>query len=352
MQITRMRTTNQRITSRPLVLIGLVIGLLALAACQPVRDPAVVAAERTAIASGAPLPATTETPEASASDALGVGPAMATVSTRSLRVRSLPTDDSEVVAAVDEGDTFPVTAISSDGEWIQIAIEESPDGLGWISAEFVTLQGDITNIEIVEVAAATEEATGEATEEATAEATEVATEEATEEATIEATAEVTEEATVETTPEVTETLGVTETAEVTEEATEEATTEPDATLTPEEEAGEATETPLAEDTPTEEPGPEATETETAEPEETPPGEGESAESPLPEPTPTAPPIGVSPLLTPVITSTAVITLETGLTVTVVVTEIETLTGTIIITGPAIITEITGLEPETTPDSDQ
>ena len=179
MQITRMRTTNQRITSRPLVLIGLVIGLLALAACQPVRDPAVVAAERTAIASGAPLPATTETPEASASDALGVGPAMATVSTRSLRVRSLPTDDSEVVAAVDEGDTFPVTAISSDGEWIQIAIEESPDGLGWISAEFVTLQGDITNIEIVEVAAATEEATGEATEEATAEATEVATEEAT-----------------------------------------------------------------------------------------------------------------------------------------------------------------------------
>ena len=231
MQITRMRTTNQRITSRPLVLIGLVIGLLALAACQPVRDPAVVAAERTAIASGAPLPATTETPEASASDALGVGPAMATVSTRSLRVRSLPTDDSEVVAAVDEGDTFPVTAISSDGEWIQIAIEESPDGLGWISAEFVTLQGDITNIEIVEVAAATEEATGEATEEATAEATEVATEEATEEATIEATAEVTEEATVETTPEVTETLGVTETvgvtetAEVTEEATPEATEE-------------------------------------------------------------------------------------------------------------------------------
>jgi hypothetical protein len=68
--------------------------------------------------------------------------------------------------------------------------------LGWVSAEFVTLTGDITNIPTIDVDTL---ATPEATEEATVEPTEEATEEATAEPTEEATAEATEEATVEAT---------------------------------------------------------------------------------------------------------------------------------------------------------
>jgi uncharacterized protein YgiM (DUF1202 family) len=274
-QPANLQLVSKSIPSHPLVLIGLVASLLALAACQPVRDPAVVAAERTAIASGTTVPvtgaATVGTPEATETLASpAVEPATATISTRSARVRTLPSEEGEVVAAVNEGDNFPVIGISSDGGWIQLSIEEAPDGTGWISAELVTLVGDITNIEVVDIATAeateevateeatveateeaTEEATAEATAEATVEATEEVTEtveatteateeatpepavEVTEEATVEVTEEATVEATVEATPEVTATLEVTEeiteTVEATPEATDEATTEEEAT---------------------------------------------------------------------------------------------------------------------------
>ena len=237
---------STRISSHPLVLVGLVSGLIALAACQPIRDPSVIAAQQTATATGAPAAAVTapaatapETTATPAEEVSGVEPATVTISARSLRVRALPSNDADVVAAVSAGDTFTVTGISSDGEWIQVAIADGPDGLGWVSAEFVTLKGDITNIATVDIAtaAATSEPTEAVTPEAaTPEATAVMTEEVTAEPTIEATAVMTEEATVEATETVT--------AEVTPEATEEATPEPTAEATE-----EATPAPTEEATP-------------------------------------------------------------------------------------------------------
>jgi hypothetical protein len=240
------------INPRPLLWMGLTGGLLLVAACQPVRAPEIVAAERTAMASGAMAAAPTEvaTP-LPASEVPSIGPAQVTVSTDRLRVRALPVEDAEIVARVTEGNTYPVIGISSDGEWLQIEVDEAPEGSGWVSAEFVTLAGDITNIPIVDVpmpvATATAEPTEEATPEATPEATVEPTEEATPEATPEATAEPTEEATPEATPEAT--------AEPTEEATPEAT--PEATAEPTEEATPEA-TPEATEEPTEEATPEAT----------------------------------------------------------------------------------------------
>ena len=157
-----MQTNHPNLWSHPLLFTGLLIGMLGLAACQPVRDPAIVAAERTAMASGVVAAPAAEVPS--------IGPAQATIATQTLRVRSLPSENAEVVARVREGETYPVTGISSDGAWIQLTVEEAPDGAGWVSAEFVTLAGDITNIAIVEVdpatlptAAPTEEATPEPT---------------------------------------------------------------------------------------------------------------------------------------------------------------------------------------------
>ena len=220
------RLTRRPLGAHPLLLIGLVLSLIALAACQPIRDPAVIAAEATAMTAGEPA----VTP-AEPSEPAGIGPAMATIAAESLRVRALPTDDAEVVAGVKQGETYKVIGISSDGAWIQIEIDRSPDGKGWVSAGFVTLEGDITNIATVDVdtaamtPAATEapatEATAEPTEEATAEPTAAATEEPV----MEATAEPTEEPTAEPTEEAT--------AEPTEEATPEATEEPVTEATPE-----------------------------------------------------------------------------------------------------------------------
>ncbi|MEZ4608871.1 MAG: hypothetical protein R2838_01200 [Caldilineaceae bacterium] len=57
--------------------------------------------------------------EAAAPEGTG---AMATVATRSLRVRSAPNPDAEVVAGVREGETYPVVDLSSDGEWVLLAV--------------------------------------------------------------------------------------------------------------------------------------------------------------------------------------------------------------------------------------
>lgn len=74
------------------------------------------------------------------------GGAMATVATRSLRVRQSPDENSEVVAGIAEGETYRVMALSEDGLWIQLAIDSALDGNGWVSTNFVTVEGDITDL--------------------------------------------------------------------------------------------------------------------------------------------------------------------------------------------------------------
>lgn len=81
------------------------------------------------------------------------GGAMATVATRSLRVRKDPDDNSEVVAGIAEGESYKVVGLSADGQWVQLAIEGAVGGAGWVSANFVTVEGDITNINTGQIAA-------------------------------------------------------------------------------------------------------------------------------------------------------------------------------------------------------
>lgn len=262
---------------------GLAVLLLTLAACQPIQDPRLLE-QGAGETQTSPLLGTPQAGEEAAEDEgiPGVGPAMATISADSLRVRSEPNDTAEVVAGVRSGESYRVIGISSDGEWLQLEIERAPEGQGWVASSFVILEGDITNIPIVEVEGqATEaEATEEATPEATEEVTEEATEEATEEPTEEATAEPTEEATPEPTEEPAEEATLEATPAATEEATEEPTPEPT-----EEPAEEATPEPTAEaaEEPAEEATPEATEEATEE--ATPEATEEAAEEEAVEPPP-------------------------------------------------------------------
>ncbi len=231
------------------LLLGLFVLVFALAACQPIQAPEAVGQD------------TPGTDAPSAETVPGVGPAMATITADSLRVRNEPSEDAEVVTGARVGETYPVIAISSDGAWLQLEIERAPEGTGWVAASFVTLEGDITNIPTVEVEAAeataepAEEATEEPVEEATPEATEEPVEEATEEPAEEATPEATEEPAEEATPEPTEEPAEEATPEATEEPAEEATVEateepaeeatPEATEEAAEEEGEAVEPPAA-----------------------------------------------------------------------------------------------------------
>jgi len=83
---------------------------------------------------------------AAADPVMEEGGAMATIATRSLRVRQLPDENSEVVAGVAEGESYRVLALSDDGLWIQLAIESAVEGNGWVSTNFVTVEGDITDL--------------------------------------------------------------------------------------------------------------------------------------------------------------------------------------------------------------
>jgi outer membrane biosynthesis protein TonB len=201
---------------------GLVAAMLVAAACQPIVDPSLAGQGATATASS-PLQGT---PEGEQEPIPGVGPALATISADSLRVRNAPNDEAEVVAGVRSGESYPVIAISSDGAWLQLEVERAAEGLGWVASSFVTLEGDITSIPIVEVEAADAEGTPAPTEEPGEEATPEPTEEAMEEATPEPTEEPAEEATPEPTEEPAEEATPAPTEEPAEEATPEPTEEP------------------------------------------------------------------------------------------------------------------------------
>ena len=80
--------------------------------------------------------------------------ATATVTARSLRVRAAPNATAEVIHGVREGEQYKVIALSSDGAWVQLSIPVAPQGAGWVDANFVSVEGSITDAAVVDNAAA------------------------------------------------------------------------------------------------------------------------------------------------------------------------------------------------------
>lgn len=93
--------------------------------------------------------ATAQTPDSS--DASGPGDAIATVNVRSLRVRAAPSSEATVVTGIKEGEPYAVLGLSSDGEWVQLAIPAAPEGSGWVSTNFVSVEGSIAGAAVIEV---------------------------------------------------------------------------------------------------------------------------------------------------------------------------------------------------------
>lgn len=119
----------------------------AIAGCQPMTTE-----QMTAMLAG--QLATLQTPTAEGTAPPTLEPvqaegAIATVTARSLRVRALPSTEAEVIAGVREGEQYPVIGRSSDGLWLELAIPRAPEGRGWVSANFVTVSGSITDAQVV-----------------------------------------------------------------------------------------------------------------------------------------------------------------------------------------------------------
>ena len=70
---------------------------------------------------------------------------LALVNTRSLRVRSAPTADADIVGGALDGDIFPVAEKSADGAWLRIYFP-GVDGDAWVGGEFVAVSAADLNV--------------------------------------------------------------------------------------------------------------------------------------------------------------------------------------------------------------
>ncbi|MCC6167052.1 MAG: SH3 domain-containing protein [Caldilineaceae bacterium] len=86
----------------------------------------------------APATAAQATPTPPAATPTPSEKTVAVIDTDVLNVRRTPSPDGELVQTVDSGQQFDVIGRSQDGGWIQIG--QGGRELGWVSAEFVTLQ--------------------------------------------------------------------------------------------------------------------------------------------------------------------------------------------------------------------
>lgn len=115
-----------------------------LVACAPITREGVQPAP------GRTIPVPTLIPTATLEPAPD-STALATVITRSLRVRQEPTVNSPLVGDIANGASYPVIGRSSDGMWLELALPQFDFGSGWVSVDLVTMRGDITDLPIVKI---------------------------------------------------------------------------------------------------------------------------------------------------------------------------------------------------------
>jgi hypothetical protein len=111
------------------------------------------AMEKTATPTPTPTPTPTMTPT--------VGPLRIVVTVNNigqrLNVRAGPGTEHEIVAKAVAGVTFNAIGRNEESSWIQVTVADLPSGIGWVSAEFVTVDGPLDQLSVVEETDAIEE---------------------------------------------------------------------------------------------------------------------------------------------------------------------------------------------------
>jgi uncharacterized protein YgiM (DUF1202 family) len=91
------------------------------------------------------LESLTATPTPPAELPNGAEMAGVVVSDSRLNVRSAPTADGEIIAKLEPQASVTVTGRDSEQRWLQVRLD---DGVGWVAAQFVRVQGDGSSLPI------------------------------------------------------------------------------------------------------------------------------------------------------------------------------------------------------------
>jgi len=117
--------------------------------------PTATLAQEPSVAQSAPAAQAPAAAPSAATAASSSGSVIATVAsgTDRLNIRSGPGTDFPIIDHAASAAQYPVVGHSEDGTWLQITLNSASTGTGWVSASYLTLQGDPTKLPVVAVAA-------------------------------------------------------------------------------------------------------------------------------------------------------------------------------------------------------
>lgn len=130
------------------------LALLALTACGGNEEEPTPTPTKTPVPAqveSAPAPTDTPVPSAAAAGAAAATapevvaqPVFGVINATELNVRSGPGTTFDILRAATEGQRFEIVALSDDGIWAQLA--ENGAAIGWTALEFLTVEGDLANL--------------------------------------------------------------------------------------------------------------------------------------------------------------------------------------------------------------
>ena len=95
------------------------------------------------------IPTDTQPPAATSAPATATPNGVTVTLTDNVRVRAGPGTKFGVLATIANGTTLTAVGRNADSSWIQIQLPGKTD-LGWMSAQFVTANGDVNSLQVVE----------------------------------------------------------------------------------------------------------------------------------------------------------------------------------------------------------
>lgn len=81
------------------------------------------------------------------------GPEIEMRATSGVNVRQRPSTDASVLRSLNVAEIVTATGRSADNSWIRIALADDPQGAGWVFAQYLTTEGDINTLTVLDPSA-------------------------------------------------------------------------------------------------------------------------------------------------------------------------------------------------------